>query len=87
MWVYNPTVNRNLAHGLVICASEYMIIECDLTPVRIFLLHAIVNMLFCLCGIYVFSRHINIISINQELMFSVQIQSFLIFFDLADGIL
>jgi len=36
-------------------------------------------------GIYVFTQYINIISTDQELMYSIQFQSF-IFLDLPDGI-
>jgi len=40
-----------------------------------------------LYGIYVFTQHINIVSIDEQLMRSIQIQSFLIFLDLPNGII
>jgi len=35
-----------------------------------------------LYGIYIFAQYINIVSMNQKLMCSIQLQSFLIFLDL-----
>jgi hypothetical protein len=38
-----------------------------------------------LYGIYVVAQYINTVSIDQELMYSIPYQSFLIFMDLPDG--
>jgi hypothetical protein len=44
--------------------------------------------LLCLffCDIYVFAQYNNIISTDQELMYSIQFQSFLTFLDVPEGI-
>jgi len=37
-------------------------------------------------GIYDFVQYVNIVSTDQEMMCSIQFQSFLIFFSLPDGL-
>jgi hypothetical protein len=50
------------------------------------LVSIIIASVFFLCGIYVFTQYIIIISTDQEVVCSIQFPSVLIFLDLLDGI-
>jgi len=64
--------------------SCILVARCGLT-LSLFL-YLVLDYPISFCGTYVFTKYINIVSLGQQLMCSVQLHFLLIFLDFSDGI-